>query len=90
MDSTTFIDGFKALPTHDARSTALEAFVNELTPYEWRKLHELTSSRTFQFDIVGQLPIELVAHIFSYLDTSTPYRLRLVGFSPVLVHTNAY
>ena len=78
MDTTTFIDAFKTLPTNETRRNALAALVSELTPYEWRTLHNLTSARSFQFDIIGHLPIELVAHVFSYLDTSTPYRLQRV------------
>ena len=58
---------------------ALEALVGELTPYEWRTLHAITSQRSFQSDIIGQLPLELVAHIFTHLDTSSPYRLQLVS-----------
>ncbi|CAO2647831.1 Nn.00g087530.m01.CDS01 [Neocucurbitaria sp. VM-36] len=79
MDAPTFIDTFTALPTNEERRKALEALVSQLTPYEWRLLHNLTSARSFQFDIIGQLPVELVAHIFSYLDTSTPYRLQRVS-----------
>ncbi|KAF1842397.1 uncharacterized protein K460DRAFT_370364 [Cucurbitaria berberidis CBS 394.84] len=79
MDTPRFIEAFKALPTHDSRHQALEALVRELTPYEWRALQTITSARLFQFDIIGQLPIELVAHIFSYLDTTTPCRLQRVS-----------
>ena len=58
---------------------ALEAIVTEaLTPYEWRALQTIVSARTFQFDIIGALPTELVALVFSYLDTTTPYRLQIV------------
>ncbi|KAI4647506.1 uncharacterized protein J4E78_008820 [Alternaria triticimaculans] len=48
----------------------------ELSPYEWRTLHATTSSRTFQFDVIGNLPVELVAQVFSHLDVAAPYRLQ--------------
>lgn len=80
MDPTRLLQAFNDLPSTDSRQKALEALLNELTTYEWRSLHALTGARSFQFDIIGHLPIELVAHIFSYVDTSTPYRLQLVSF----------
>lgn len=73
------MEAFARLSTADSRRTALQALIQELTPHEWRFVHALTSTQTFQFDIVGRLPIELVSHIFSYLDTCTPWRLQHVG-----------
>jgi hypothetical protein len=80
MEVNRFIEAFRSLQTNDARRAALEALVNEVTPYEWRMLHSATT-KSFEFDIIGQLPIELVAHIFRYLDTTTPFRLQLVSIS---------
>lgn len=79
MASNGLVEAFTRLSTSDSRLNALEALIKELTPYEWRFVQSLTSTRTFRFDIIGQLPVELVSHIFSYLDTSTPWRLQLVG-----------
>lgn len=79
MASDCLVEAFARLSTTDSRRTALQALVQELTPHEWRLVHALTSTRTFQFDIVGQLPVELVSHVFSHLDTSTPWRLQHVG-----------
>ncbi|KAH7380746.1 hypothetical protein BKA66DRAFT_419577 [Pyrenochaeta sp. MPI-SDFR-AT-0127] len=73
------VEAFAGLQTNDSRLQALHALLPQLTPYEWRKLHALTSARSFHCDIIGQLPIELVAHIFAYLDTSSPYRLQCVS-----------
>jgi len=81
MEAEALIAAFRRLRTNDSRREAIEALVNELTPYEWRTLHDITAARTFQTDIIGQLPIELVAQVFSYLDTSTPYRLQRVSLS---------
>ncbi|KAF1947779.1 hypothetical protein EJ02DRAFT_472136 [Clathrospora elynae] len=79
MDANGLVDAFKGLQTNDSRREALAALVNELTPYEWRALHAITSARSFQYDIIGQLPVELVAHIFIHLDTTAPYRLQIVS-----------
>ncbi|KAI4908589.1 uncharacterized protein J4E92_010782 [Alternaria infectoria] len=61
------------------REQALKALTAELSPYEWRTLHATTSSRTFQFDVIGNLPVELVAQVFSHLDVAAPYRLQSVS-----------
>ncbi|KAI8937100.1 hypothetical protein NX059_006315 [Plenodomus lindquistii] len=79
METFRFLEAFRSLHTRDSRQHALDALVGELSPYEWRALHALTTARTFQFDIVGQLPLELVAHIFAHLDITHPYRLQLVS-----------
>ena len=78
-DVTGVIDAFQRLHASDSRSTALAALLPHLTPYEWRQLHALLDARTFNFDIVAHLPIELVANIFSYLDVAAPYRLQRVS-----------
>lgn len=64
---------------HAQRQQALTLLTAELTPYEWRYLHALTNSRSFQLDIIGRLPIELVAHIFTHLDPAAPYRFQIVS-----------
>ncbi|EUC47166.1 hypothetical protein COCMIDRAFT_35316 [Bipolaris oryzae ATCC 44560] len=64
---------------HAQRQHALALLTAELTPYEWRYLHALTSSRSFQLDIIGRLPIELVAHVFTHLDPAAPYRFQVVS-----------
>ncbi|KAF2852369.1 hypothetical protein T440DRAFT_421283 [Plenodomus tracheiphilus IPT5] len=79
MEISRFIEAFRALHTTDSRQHALDALAGELTPHEWRALHAVTGSRTFQLDLVGQLPLELVAQIFAYLDVAHPYRLQLVS-----------
>lgn len=76
--ASPFIAEFQALPSTKSRREALGALIEELTPHEWRALHSVTSARTFDFDIIGHLPVELATQIFSHLDTSTPYRLQSV------------
>ncbi|KAH7088466.1 hypothetical protein FB567DRAFT_339254 [Paraphoma chrysanthemicola] len=78
MATDALIAAFRRLPT-DSRQAAIGALVAELTPYEWRTLHGLTAARTFQFDIIGNLPVELVASVFAYLTPATPYHLQCVS-----------
>lgn len=79
MASNRLAQAFARLSTSDSRINALQALIQELTPNEWRFVQSVTGARTFQYDIIGRLPVELVSHVFSYLDTSTPWRLQLVG-----------
>lgn len=83
MDSETPAAAFKRLQTSDQRHAALDALVRELSPYEWRALHATIAARSFEFDIIGNLPIEIVIHIFNYLDSSALYRLQRVRPLPV-------
>ena len=76
--TTGFLDAFRRMHIHE-REQALKALTSELSPYEWRTLHATTSSRTFQFDVIGNLPVELVAQVFSNLDVAAPYRLQSVS-----------
>lgn len=78
MDEDGLIAAWRHLPTAESREKALEALLQEIDPYEWRHVHAITSQRSFQTDIIGRLPIELVIHIFAYLDPSTPYLLQRV------------
>lgn len=78
MQYDALIAAFRHLHTNESRLKAIEALVHELTAQEWRQLQRLTAARTFQVDITGQLPLELVAQVFAHLDTSTPYRLQRV------------
>ncbi|KAF1932976.1 uncharacterized protein M421DRAFT_254086 [Didymella exigua CBS 183.55] len=78
MASNGLAEAFARLSNSDSRLDALEALIKELTPYEWRFVQSLTSTRTFQFDIIGRLPVELVSQIFSYLDASKPWQLQHV------------
>jgi hypothetical protein len=81
-----WITAFRALQprpgTSPSRIEALAALFQELTPYEWRDAQELLRARKWNCDIVGLLPVELVTHVFSYLDTSTTFRLQLVSTYP--------
>jgi hypothetical protein len=81
---TNMIQAFRELHGNDSRRAALEALTRELSPFEWRDLASRLNARTFQYDIVGNLPVELVTSIFSHLDTSTPYRLQSVRLLPTL------
>ena len=80
MDPALVAETFARLPSNDSRHRALDALVAQLTPYEWRRLHAITSARSFNFDIVARLPLELLILVFAYLDISAPYRLQRVSF----------
>jgi hypothetical protein len=79
MDVDALLAAFRRLQTNESRSKGLAALVQELTPYEWRDLHKLTAARSFQFDIIGKLPVEIVAQIFTHLEPTAPYLLQRVS-----------
>ncbi|KAF9697069.1 hypothetical protein EKO04_005082 [Ascochyta lentis] len=79
MATCGLAEAFARLSTSDSRQNALKALFAELTPHEWRFVKSLASNQTFQLDIIGQLPLELVSHVFSYLDTTVPWQLQLVS-----------
>lgn len=79
MDAEALIAAFKRLPAGDSRQNFLDALVGEFTAYEWRAVQRRLNERTFQRDIIGRLPVELVAHIFAYLEASAPYALQRVS-----------
>lgn len=78
MATDAVIAAFRRLHTNDSRQEAVEALVGELTSHERRALQSITAGQSFQCDIIGRLPLELVAQVFAELDTSTPYRLQCV------------
>lgn len=57
----------------------LNDIVNDLSGEEWRELHAILSQRSFQLDIVGNLPVELVAIICAHLDIIDAYRCLFVS-----------
>jgi hypothetical protein len=73
------VQAFRQKHTNRSRFEALEALTAELTPHEWRALQAKLNTKDFRYDIVGALPIELVASIFARVDVSTPYRLQRVS-----------
>jgi hypothetical protein len=104
METKALVDAFGRLPTSDARLRAMRALMRTLSPHEWRAVHGIAAARAFQFgklrspllqpsnngiyDIIAHLPVELVAQIISYLDTSTPYRLQPVYYpQPMWMYT---
>ncbi|KAF2263776.1 hypothetical protein CC78DRAFT_533776 [Lojkania enalia] len=80
MDPIDVVDALRQPAKSNAsRKEALDALLKELTPYEWRDLQAILNQRSFQYDIVGSLPAELVAIVFAHLDVAAPYRLRCVS-----------
>ncbi|KAF2645058.1 hypothetical protein P280DRAFT_391489 [Massarina eburnea CBS 473.64] len=79
MGDADLIRSFRALQNSESRKEALGALLRELSPYEWRFTHHLLAQRSWCCDIVASLPLELVAHIFSHVDTAAPFRLQQVS-----------
>lgn len=83
------VEAFRNLPTNQARVAAINALLDELTPAEWRAAKAKAAQRTFTFDVIGSLPVELAAQVFSHLDIATPFRLQRVcplGCLPGIEH----
>ncbi|KAF2097640.1 hypothetical protein NA57DRAFT_77892 [Rhizodiscina lignyota] len=69
MDSDRTDEGPDPLPwISEDRQRELDAIIAKLDPYQRRYLHAKLASKTFQFDIVGGLPLELVGKIFAHAD----------------------
>lgn len=79
MDTASLIAEFRRLQTGNSRQDFINALVGELDPYEWRTTQNILTARSFQYDIVGRLPVEIVAQVFANLDTSAPYRFQRVS-----------
>lgn len=77
MDIARVLEAFHQLP-RAARKDAIRSLANELSLDEWREAAAVFNARTFQRDIIGSLPLELVVHVFAYLDLTALFRLRLV------------
>ena len=61
------------------REQCLIQLIHPLSPYEWRSLKARMNARTFQKDIVGSLPLELVIQVFGYLDFTVIYKFQRVS-----------
>jgi len=59
---------------HPVRRTWLNDIVNSLSGEEWRELQLILNRRSFQLDIIGSFPVELVALVCSYIDISDAAR----------------
>ena len=56
-----------SLAAQPVRREWLRQIERDLSVDEWRELQIILSKRTFQYDIIGHLPIELVALVFSFV-----------------------
>ncbi|KAF2191414.1 hypothetical protein K469DRAFT_746751 [Zopfia rhizophila CBS 207.26] len=79
MAAAEVVQGFRNLQSNSGRREALDGIMNELNPYEWRRIKEQLDGREFFFDIIGKVPLEIVVQIFSYLDVLVPFRLQCVS-----------
>ncbi|KAL2000837.1 hypothetical protein VTN02DRAFT_2576 [Thermoascus thermophilus] len=67
-DATSIIASFKALKGKEARRAAYHGILDQLLPDEWREVRERVDVRSFKYDILGSLPLELIARICEFLD----------------------
>jgi hypothetical protein len=81
MDKDILIQALRHQP-RAVRSEALAALIGELDPHEWREVRNTLNARSFQFDLIGSLPLELVVRVFAHLDIGAPYRLQSVRSHP--------
>ncbi|CAI7643294.1 unnamed protein product [Penicillium viridicatum] len=81
MDSTTqpILAGFTALRDNSSRRAALNEILDNLSPYEIREVKSRFETMTFQCDLLGKLPLELVAMLVKYLDLADLVLLRRVS-----------
>ncbi|KAK8226793.1 hypothetical protein HDK77DRAFT_487151 [Phyllosticta capitalensis] len=70
---------FDQLPGPHARRDALDAILGNLSSYEWRHLQDKLQLHSFAKDIIGSLPIELVALILSHLPPNAPFLYQTVS-----------
>ncbi|CAI6340431.1 unnamed protein product [Periconia digitata] len=69
---------FDALP-RNARRQALLLLFSQLDNHEWRAAHSTLSTKRFQYDIIGQLPPELLIQVFSHTHPTLPFALQRVS-----------
>ncbi|KAK8160524.1 hypothetical protein BKA80DRAFT_310796 [Phyllosticta citrichinensis] len=70
---------FAHLPGPHARREALDAILGELTSYEWRETADKLLRRPFACDVVGSLPVEIVALIFLHLPLNATFLYQTVS-----------
>lgn len=90
MATPPIVESFRALQTTAARHAVIAALADEFSSYDWRQIKALADAKSLQFDIIGNLPAELVFHVFSFLDVSTPFRLQTVSHAVGLLMIPVY
>ncbi|KAF4760993.1 hypothetical protein N7455_000624 [Penicillium solitum] len=81
MDSTTqpILAGFMALRNNSSRRAVLNEILDNLSPHEIREVKSRFETMTFQCDLLGKLPFELVAMLVKYLDLADLVLFRRVS-----------
>ncbi|QDS69702.1 hypothetical protein FKW77_009780 [Venturia effusa] len=67
-----------ALSLHE-RKHALTQILENLNADEWRHVRAVANDFPLQYDIIAALPLELVAHIFSFLEVADVFQYRQVS-----------
>ncbi|KAL8947208.1 MAG: hypothetical protein Q9222_006486 [Ikaeria aurantiellina] len=80
-DIDVVISIFKKLSTVDQRNTFIEKLLRSLPANQIRQLVEQCNSVDFHFDIISNLPHEILCLVFQNLEIREAYRLRRVSKS---------
>ncbi|KAL2866831.1 F-box domain protein [Aspergillus lucknowensis] len=78
-DIQEIVARFKRLDTSSARRTAIHQIIEQLGPHEWRDVKKRINERSFQKDILGELPLEIAVQIARYLNLGEFHVLRRVS-----------
>ena len=71
-------NAFDTLEGVESRREAIKVFLERLSHHEMRELNGMLDT-DFRFDIIAQLPLELVSRVFQYLDLRMAVRYRRVS-----------
>jgi hypothetical protein len=58
----------------------LTQILSNLNADEWRHVRDLSKYYPLQYDILAALPLELVAHVFSFLEVADVFQYRQVSY----------
>ncbi|KAL3475321.1 hypothetical protein BJX99DRAFT_230061 [Aspergillus californicus] len=78
-DIQEIVTRFKLLYNNSARHITYHLILDQLNPYEWRDVKERINQRSFQKDILGALPLEIVVQIIQLLALCDLHILRRVS-----------
>ncbi|KAL4869342.1 hypothetical protein BDV12DRAFT_167955 [Aspergillus spectabilis] len=78
-DIQEIVAQFRRLGAVAARRAAYHQIIDQLSSYEWRDVKNRINERSFQKDILGELPVELAMHIIRYLNLDDVHLLRRVS-----------
>lgn len=66
----------------------MSQILENLNADEWRHVRAVANHYPLQYDIIAALPLELVAHVFSFLEVADVFQYRQVSVDPRLSCTS--